>query len=937
MPDLELHADFDRDGRVSGTPAERTARQAAPGAVVVANLDVDRRALPPQVAAGPDITLDYAQPTKPAADDEVLPLHVRVVNAAALPGVQFLLRFPGIHSVRMRVYDDRGIILPSIPPVAHERPLAFAPAQAQLDLRLEARTVPGSPFARATLFDTRFEPDAVDESGFAVELVGRDAAHRETVHDRAQFSVAPVLFLDNGARAVRLYICDLPDNQASLADVRAALQGVAGLQLVTVPVDVAQGDTWLQDQFQAGIVVGADGWRHLIVHLPRLRSNFVHSQPGQNLARFVRSHFPARNVGVMDDFWQRRLVFADAAGRQQEIPFSDCIALAEAMQKVFALLELLNRVLSRLDRAWQPRLDLTWSDARLELPRLVAVLRRRVREALSGASDERRAVLEAARQDAETRLRQLEGALPLAGERFRLPAGRGTMEVDAQRADELFVRLNQFRRSSNYGGNIEVAPPTAGAPLGTIVVGNTLVHGVADFVDPDLLRFLHKQRKQPVVQLDTSWLDVGHIDELLSFVPNRRGGTPTFAALRASPGLAMALLRAANRRYVAGLPSGHPQQGEVRPPSGVLDRLTRDGSAPVTRLLRGKLWSHVHPPPQGPDSLPDVLEPPRIYQRLAEALNRGPEDPTSAGVNIHDIHYWPGEGPDRAYPADISVRELLFCERDDRGRSVNDFIETRFLQSLHEEVDDRFGAPVFPLPVLFDRVANVEAWGENPWQFSTSAFSPDLVNLQVVNGRLLVPRPYGPRMRRAEALALLREVLGEVPGADPLLRRLTQRFLQRPELAATVVWIHRQPAIHRPISAIGTVRGVFQGITTLRDVAKLFEDGFPGARIADVEQQVRAANQQHFDGAGRLRDGWRRFVVREGTVDLFEAVVRLVADELGLALHFVDAWFYHVHFGEIHCGTNVLRVPERGLPRWWDVPDAVPVQTIEFDEEETGG
>jgi hypothetical protein len=34
-----------------------------------------------------------------------------------------------------------------------------------------------------------------------------------------------------------------------------------------------------------------------------------------------------------------------------------------------------------------------------------------------------------------------------------------------------------------------------------------------------------------------------------------------------------------------------------------------------------------------------------------------------------------------------------------------------------------------------------------------------------------------------------------------------------------------------------------------------------------------------------LRDGWRRFVIREGTVDLFEAFVELVAGALGLVVN----------------------------------------------------
>ena len=54
--------------------------------------------------------------------------------------------------------------------------------------------------------------------------------------------------------------------------------------------------------------------------------------------------------------------------------------------------------------------------------------------------------------------------------------------------------------------------------------------------------------------MDTTWLEVGHVDELLSFVPStERAG---FAMLRASSGLALSLIRGAlaahrhSRNYV---------------------------------------------------------------------------------------------------------------------------------------------------------------------------------------------------------------------------------------------------------------------------------------------------------------------------------------------------------------------------------------------------
>jgi hypothetical protein len=220
-----------------------------------------------------------------------------------------------------------------------------------------------------------------------------------------------------------------------------------------------------------------------------------------------------------------------------------------------------------------------------------------------------------------------------------------------------------MHHSANYGGNIEASPPTVDAALGKLVIGNAVINGDRDFMDPDLLQLLYKQRKQPIVQLDSTWLDVGHIDEFMAFAPDRRGTGAAFALLRASSNLALKLIEEAEGRYLLGLPNEHPHRISRRP-SGVLARLTTEGTSPVTRLFRGKVWSHTHSPTTG-EEIPQVLEPPRIYQDVSQAMNGGdPSDPDSGGINIHGIRYWPGEGPERAYPADITVREVLYGEAD---------------------------------------------------------------------------------------------------------------------------------------------------------------------------------------------------------------------------------------------------------------------------------
>ena len=70
--------------------------------------------------------------------------------------------------------------------------------------------------------------------------------------------------------------------------------------------------------------------------------------------------------------------------------------------------------------------------------------------------------------------------------------------------------------SRDFGGNIETLPPSDDKRMGHIVVGQG---------NPSILLrfFLNQQKVQPVIELNTKWLKVGHVDEVFAFTadPNR--------------------------------------------------------------------------------------------------------------------------------------------------------------------------------------------------------------------------------------------------------------------------------------------------------------------------------------------------------------------------------------------------------------------------------
>jgi len=904
LPPVQLHADYDQDGRLQGSAREYALRAVAPGAILVANLDADGRRLPAGAQPGGRIVLDRDQPVALAGDDEQLPL--RIVAAGPLPaGSTLVLRPVGLPPDRIRIADSRGRPLPAARSGKRDFALPVLPP-AGLDLKLSATVQPGSPRGRTITLNPRYRPDGQEESAFRLLLVRLDGAGVETVEDEARFSVAPFIILDNAARALRAYIVELTENQPSLIEFEAACRAL-GVPVVRVPEAVANGDAWLQDQFQHALVQGADGWRQLIVHLPRRRSNGG-QVAGPNLASFVASHFASRNIGLFDDLWRRRLELTDSAGRTRQVSFEDCDAIGTLMIEVQELAGSLVRELRRLD----PRYPFVWIDSwtllRATLPRLVGDLRRRIDLARRGTDPIWSAILDRRAVAARQLLERIEEVIPHAPGRDTtdFPAGGADLSLAPEAADNMFPRLVQLHHSSNFGGNIEASPPMPGASLGKLVIGNVLAGG-RDFMDPDLLRLLHKQRKQPLVQVDTTWLQVGHVDEILAFAPDRRAGAGAFALLRAAPDVAFQLLDGARARYMSGLSPSHPHRGaEIM---GVR-RNTIEGAAPVTRMFRGKVWSHVHPP-RGSSGPSDIVEPPDIYRQVVHGARSAVEG---------GLHYVAGEGEDRTYPADLTVREALFGERDAHGESCNQFIARERMAPVVRTLIEAFPrVRIFPLPVLFDRVASTSDWLRSPDRYATRAFMPDLVNFQLIEGRLLVPRPYGPRMRPVDAIAVIGAVLREI-GASRLARRLTPRFIRDRGLLRGIYWLHREPRVY--VEGIGRV---YDGLDTEDRVFDQFRDSFPEATNEQARRGIIEPNRRHFDAFGELRPGWRRFVIAETMIDLFETWTEMIAAEIDVRIDWIDSWYYHVRSGGIHCGTNVLRMPAPGaaLPPVWAVPDTV--------------
>jgi hypothetical protein len=280
-------------------------------------------------------------------------------------------------------------------------------------------------------------------------------------------------------------------------------------------------------------------------------------------------------------------------------------------------------------------------------------------------------------------------------------------------------------------------------------------------------------------------------------------------------------------------------------------------------------------------------------QLLEAALTLHSSD-TSAHplTNMFRGRRWAAPVPAAAsgFNAEISVADTLVRAADfNRALQIARLspIEARLAVTLDLAPDDFVHTPVLfdslP-PALAPRLGAILDIGGSPHQLATSAFTPGMVNLLVVDTHLMVPRPFGPRMRRSDIESIL-AAQGVSVGVSTL-----------DGLAGHPHWARRGATA----AAIGATYGL------------------GGAAIL-------AANAGKFTGAGAVRDNWARIHIPEDNVDLFEAYTVATLAPLGLTIHFTDDWdTYHRHLGEVHCGTNVLRrMPEEvsgfSGPYWWDV------------------
>lgn len=780
-------------------------------------------------------------------------------------------------------------------------------------------------------------------------------------------TTADVILLGDDAPAERLFVCDVDDNGPSLVEVGEAAK-LAGVPITVVPVTVNRGDSWLQDQFQLGWSVAGGESQRVVVHLPRMVNDSALVPGTPNLRNFTDGHFPSDAIGVAKDFWADEVSLSDGTVNFS-LGVAESFVLYKHLGRVVLLLGHVFSVMRKARKDANPRLE-GGDTSDLYRVRLAIDDNLKLLAGYGSADDE---ILTAIRV-LNSRIAEVSSFFAAGPDRtvrltVQVKAGEGggsearTLEFNAQNKEVLqrfWRKLRALHSSGNYGGNIEVSPSFGDVAYGRILTGS---------VDhPPLVGFLKSRGpRQPHSAVYTRWLHVAHIDEVMAFAPGAGG---SFSILRADPMLALGVLEQAVRMQKAG--------------------------TLVTRLFRGKKWIH-----ESAGGLSDPKYPPQAYRMLVgtqspyDRSGLGKKEPETRSKPYGDSAFYDDRRflvasartvVSARYAAFMTCADLLTaCGTTNRAidalylsnklRSPEDFLSSHYYGDLEEyrrealpfRLDtvlqqDFRGVPVHSLPVLFDRMGDYVGDG-------TQAVIPGAVNLQTLNRHVLVPRPYGPRMRPADAIALLRALsvagykLPPLPDIGWIQARGLDRTWHwtRASEAVFVAQLAKWPSKFDPeydemrlsiglVGALSTASWDTQSTyhlvhakdklanhpneepETLYWIATYFKDGFDEfknwpvdyckgdtadahprqdkyeAEIRKVMDRVRQANPGAFGPNGEvLSKTWTRIAIPENTVDVFELYIQLVLESLGLTVHWVDSWYYHVHSGGIHCGTNVLR------------------------------
>ncbi|MHC4664207.1 MAG: protein-arginine deiminase family protein, partial [Planctomycetota bacterium] len=301
--------------------------------------------------------------------------------------------------------------------------------------------------------------------------------------------------------------------------------------------------------------------------------------------------------------------------------------------------------------------------------------------------------------------------------------------------------------SPDFGGNMEVSPPVPGYPAGVIYSSTALSTGMQTFYNSQRVQTLNTGQ---ILRLDANWLLVGHIDEFVGFIPMpATPDTTDFRLLMASPAAAKAILDdLAAQGY-----------GTTSVFIGKLDMNNNPVETTVSALIAdGALWTYNRARQVNCDTGRDLLISSLgltdcITTPVAGGANTG------TGALSRAKMFWPYHTMGTTVQWRLTFTSStafnfeydagLGWTADGAGDRSTDSLSTSKAIAIPSNywtgtpnTGDTFtfttttNSQVIDLPVFFEDFLAMGALSK----------SPDVVNLQVVSGHLLVCEVFGPEI-----------------------------------------------------------------------------------------------------------------------------------------------------------------------------------------------
>lgn len=788
-----IFGDFDRDNDVDSSGLlvtvgdkadlskeiqdEYLKRVIRPGAIVLANLDIDDPSRQPSNPALPASPLDR-RPFIDAKDKEVngvadekdlTLIKTRKPNPCSKTADIVVMKIHKDDAKRIRIFESGKLKTPVLGDGSVDPEKLTLPVDPTVDFLVEALTLAGNPLLKSPSDPTPQPPEhypadlpkgaAAGKSVHAkrapgevwIELEHQDKAAKPLKSPRevALLTIAPFMLLSNLQPVKRAYAVYRPGlNHDFIFDLAEACSRAFGTPTPTDstkepkpnkpadadPLYIINGtlypDEWIQDEIEIGYCWAPHGWMNVVLHCKRNRP----------LKEFVHRELPAPAVGLFDAIHGTDLNAQDFGGNIEVSP---------------------------------------------PVPK-------------------------------ETRAIKKGNAGPAVKKHPSSPFGK--------------ILLGDFRPS---GLSVPTAPFPPPPPADLANAG--LVHD-------ETRDFFSAQMVQPILPVDTSWLNVGHVDEYLSFVP-AKGGRGFKLLLASVQAMNLLLEEAVN------IPLANER----------------------TNFHRGK-WAG---------------------RRMSKPTPGTEYDE----ISVEDIR-----GPIKTYSNTIRTRKMIP-------------IQTRLMVGL-----DLGATDIIPVPIYFKTSPLGSAPLGHPYN-RTVAHTVGMVNMLVVDNHLMVPKPFGPRLKKNDAESILKKVL-------PMLKLPVT--VEMPPDTGHWHWVRKDETIDRlgyyfahPSSAadrqdiINAIKLSAVGPSMIGPLSPALT-ALVQAKRDDIKNAPENATIP-LNVAGEFTK-WCRVWIPEKTVDLLEAYMLSVLKPLGLTVHFIDDWFYHAGSGEVHCGTNAMREPPelKIKERWWD-------------------